>query len=114
MAARILEAYGEVDIRRRLADVTVPTLVLHCRHDACIRSSWAASWRRHSGARFIELDSRNHVLLENEPAWPRFCEAVDEFVGVRAQAATRVARRAPWSSGTDTRERRILELVATA
>jgi len=115
MAARILEAYGEVDIRRRLADVTVPTLVLHCRHDACIPFKLGRELAAGiPGARFIELDSRNHVLLENEPAWPRFCEAVDEFVG-----GPRTSSHEGRATGTvvlpalTTRERRILELVAT-
>ena len=32
------------------------------------------------GAEFVELDSRNHILLEHEPAWQRFREAVLAFV----------------------------------
>jgi hypothetical protein len=32
-------------------------------------------------ARFIPLESRNHVLLEEEPAWPVFLSAVREFLG---------------------------------
>ena len=28
------------------------------------------------GAQFVELDSNNHILLENEPAWKRFCDEV--------------------------------------
>ena len=28
------------------------------------------------GAEFVELDSRNHILLEHEPAWQRFRDAV--------------------------------------
>jgi len=30
-------------------------------------------------AEFVELDSRNHVLLEHEPAWKRFCDAILNF-----------------------------------
>ena len=33
------------------------------------------------GAEFVELDSRNHILLEHEPAWERFCATVLEFTG---------------------------------
>ena len=32
------------------------------------------------GAEFVELDSRNHVLLEHEPAWERFQDAVLAFL----------------------------------
>jgi DNA-binding NarL/FixJ family response regulator len=34
------------------------------------------------GAEFVELDSRNHILLEHEPAWQRFCDVVLEFTGI--------------------------------
>lgn len=33
------------------------------------------------GARFVELESRNHVLLEQEPAWQRSREEVLDFLG---------------------------------
>ena len=38
------------------------------------------------GAEFIELDSRNHILLEHEPAWQRFREAVLPFLKPYAAA----------------------------
>jgi DNA-binding NarL/FixJ family response regulator len=38
-----------------------------------------------AGAQFVELDSRNHILLEDEPAWARFQEIVREFIGVAAE-----------------------------
>jgi hypothetical protein len=31
-------------------------------------------------ARFVPLDSRNHVLLETEPAWSRFLDEVRAFL----------------------------------
>ena len=34
------------------------------------------------GAEFVELDSKNHILLEGEPAWERFCAAVRDFMGI--------------------------------
>jgi DNA-binding NarL/FixJ family response regulator len=46
---------------------------------------------------------RNHVLLENEPAWKRFCEVVLEFTGQQHQDA-------PFASLTP-REREILSLL---
>jgi hypothetical protein len=33
------------------------------------------------GARFVELDSVNHVLLGNEPAWPVFVREMRRFLG---------------------------------
>jgi len=32
-------------------------------------------------AEFVQLDSRNHILLGNEPAWTGFKEAVLAFTG---------------------------------
>ena len=31
-------------------------------------------------SRFVTLDSPNHILLAEEPAWPRFLEEVDTFL----------------------------------
>ena len=33
------------------------------------------------GGRFVALEGRNHMTLENEPAWPRFLEEVRNFLG---------------------------------
>jgi hypothetical protein len=33
------------------------------------------------GARLVVLDSENHVLLEDEPAWQVFLAELDEFLG---------------------------------
>jgi hypothetical protein len=38
------------------------------------------------GARFVPLDSRNHLVLENEPAFARFIEEIHAFLGQRAEA----------------------------
>jgi hypothetical protein len=32
------------------------------------------------GARFVPLQGRNHILLEDEPAWPRFLSEVRTFL----------------------------------
>ena len=64
-----------------LGEVRTPTLVLHARDDEVIP---VAEGRLMAGgipgAEFVELDSRNHILLEHEPAWQRFREAVLAFV----------------------------------
>jgi len=84
-AAALLEARGAVEVTDLLPQVRTPTLVLHARDDAVTPISegrlLAAGIR---GAQFVELDSRNHILLEHEPAWARFREAVLEFMGVAA------------------------------
>ena len=31
-------------------------------------------------ARFVPLESRNHIMLPDEPAWQRFLQEVDTFL----------------------------------
>jgi pimeloyl-ACP methyl ester carboxylesterase/DNA-binding winged helix-turn-helix (wHTH) protein len=80
-AARILEATGVIEVTALLPRVKVPTLVLHCRNDAAQPFD---EGRRIAagipGARFVALESRNHLILENEPAWGRFLEEVTAFL----------------------------------
>jgi hypothetical protein len=33
------------------------------------------------GARFVSLDSRNHILLSHEPAFQRFLDELRRFIG---------------------------------
>ena len=87
-AARLLSTRAHVDVRRLLGDVRVSTLVLHARGDEVVPiGSGKILASEIPGAEFVELDSANHILLEDEPAWPRFCDAVLAFVGVTAAAA---------------------------
>jgi len=82
IAARLLESRATIDVVALLDQVRTPTLVLHSREDDVVPIAeghiLAAGI---PGAQFIELDSRNHVLLEHEPAWERFCAEVLEFTG---------------------------------
>jgi DNA-binding NarL/FixJ family response regulator len=81
VAARIQESRGDIDLTPDLGRVKAPTLVLHARDDAVIP---VAEGRLLAsgipGAEFVELDSRNHILLEREPAWQRFQDAVLAFL----------------------------------
>jgi class 3 adenylate cyclase/pimeloyl-ACP methyl ester carboxylesterase len=80
-AARNLLANGDVDVTSLLPQVRVPTLVMHARHDARIPFE---SGRRMAagipGARFVPLESQNHVILPSEPAFARFLEEVRSFL----------------------------------
>ena len=108
MAANLLESRGTVDVMALLPRVSVPTLVLHGRNDAVTPISEGRLIATEiPGAQFVELDSRNHVLLAHEPAWQRFQEAVGEFTGVSAPAA---ADEAPFAALTS-REREVLQLL---
>jgi pimeloyl-ACP methyl ester carboxylesterase/DNA-binding CsgD family transcriptional regulator len=108
IAAELMQARAQIDVTHLLGEVRVPTLVLHARHDAV---SALAEGRllaaRIPGAEFVELESPNHVLLEHEPAWPRFQEAILGFLGVAAPAPG----EDPAFGALSAREREILALL---
>jgi pimeloyl-ACP methyl ester carboxylesterase/DNA-binding CsgD family transcriptional regulator len=84
-AGALLEARGNVDVREYLPQVSVPTLVIHASHDQIAPLSQGHYLAANiPGAAFVQLDSRNHVLLEHEPAWQQFQHTVLEFTGQAA------------------------------
>ncbi|HEX6117983.1 MAG TPA: alpha/beta fold hydrolase [Dongiaceae bacterium] len=80
-AAQLMIALGNIDVTHLLPQVTTPTLVLHSRDDAAVPFSTGRELATSiPGARFMPLNSRNHLILEQEPAWPRFLEEVRSFL----------------------------------
>ena len=80
-AVRNLVANGDTDVSALLGQVSVPTLVMHARDDARVPFDQG---RRLAagipGARFVSLASRNHLILEDEPAFPRFVQEIRAFL----------------------------------
>lgn len=99
------------DARDLLARVHLPTLVLHALDDHMNPFHEARFLAAHiRGARLVALESSNHILLEDEPAWPVFLREVEQFV-----AEDREVAASPRDSGVDTlssREREVLALAA--
>ncbi len=80
-AARYLETAGEIDVTELLGQVRVPTLVLHARGDTQVPFEQGRKLAAGiPGAKFVALQSSNHILLEQEPALQRFFEEVDLFL----------------------------------
>lgn len=107
VVGQLLSARAEVDLAGALGGVRCRTLVLHARNDEVIpvaESRLLAS--DIPDAEFVELDSRNHILLEDEPAWTRFREAVTAFLGGDASHGD------PVFAALSPREREVLELIA--
>ena len=81
-AFRLTEAVADSDVVDRLAEVEAPTLVLHATGDAMVPFD---EGRRIAmgipGARFVALESRNHLLLDDEPAFARFLTEIRDFLG---------------------------------
>lgn len=81
-AARIFEALGEFDVRERLPALTIPVLVMHARGDSLVPFE---EGRRLASlipdARFIPLESPNHLIMRHEPAWKVFVSEMRQFLG---------------------------------
>lgn len=81
-AARYLEASANIDVSHLAAEVKTPTLVLHARNEIVWPITWAQQMAAAiPNARFVALNSKNHLLLEHEPAAERFLEEVRLFLG---------------------------------
>jgi pimeloyl-ACP methyl ester carboxylesterase/DNA-binding CsgD family transcriptional regulator len=106
VAADLLESRAAIDVSDLLPLVRTPTLVVHPREDEVTPIE---EGRRLAegipGAEFLELESRNHILLEHEPAWDRFRNAVLEFIGEAS------AVRESVFAALSTRERQVLSLM---
>jgi DNA-binding SARP family transcriptional activator/alpha-beta hydrolase superfamily lysophospholipase len=89
-AARLMIDLGKIDVSHMLAQVSVPTLVLHSVNDAAVPFSAGREIASSiPGARFLPLDSCNHVILDHEPAWPRFLEEIRAFLHEDGDTARR-------------------------
>jgi len=108
----------DVDVTDLLTQLDVPTLVLHARGDQMVD---VANGRLLAagipGARLVTLESNNHVLLADEPAWPVFLREVTGWVAADREPA-RSTTPAPGHTAAHaldsltTREREVLQLVA--
>jgi len=119
MASRLMRARGRIDVSRLVGGVAAPTLIFHARDDATVEFERGRELAALiPGAQFVPLEGRNHLLLADEPAWPRFLEALDAFF---RQAPVGANRPAPSAAGLPTpgvalgvseREVEVLRLVA--
>ena len=99
-----------MDVSDLLPKISCPTLVIHARNDARVpfaEGRMIASLI--AGAEFVALESRNHILLEHQPAWKQFFAEVARFIHGQGPGAD--------SPGTafdelTERERGVLELIA--
>jgi pimeloyl-ACP methyl ester carboxylesterase/DNA-binding CsgD family transcriptional regulator len=106
IAAKLFEARAEVENTDDLGHVRAPTLVLHARGDQVVGIEEGRLLAANiAGAEFVELDSRNHILLQDEPAWQRFCEAVQSFLQPGAAIIA-----SPFAA-LSARERQVLSLI---
>jgi len=108
-AARIFSSWSEIDVTDLAPRVRCPTLVLHPRRDGRVPFEEGRLLATLiPGARFVPLESRNHVLLEGEPALARLFA---EFRGFLREGDDAGTNENPFPNLTP-REREVLELLA--
>jgi len=108
IAARLLESRAMIDVTELLGQVRASTLVLHARGDVVVPIAEGHLLAGGiPGAQFVELDSNNHILLEHEPAWGRFCDEVLEFMALKGQSGV----EDPAFASLSPREREVLMLI---
>jgi DNA-binding CsgD family transcriptional regulator len=107
MAARLRRARSEIDVTELASRVDVPTLVLHAQDDGVVPFE---EGRRLASlipeARFVPLESRNHILLADDPAWSEFVSELRAFIGSHEVA------RPSGLPDLSRRELEVLDLVA--
>ena len=105
-AVRHLKVSDQIDVTDIAPRVSCPTLVLHARNDARVSFEEGRLFAALiPGARFVPLESRDHVLLAGEPAWQRFVEELRAFLPSASPEAGAFAE-------LTARERELLEFLA--
>jgi pimeloyl-ACP methyl ester carboxylesterase/DNA-binding CsgD family transcriptional regulator len=112
IAVRLRNAAYDINVSHLAPLVTAPTLVLHATGDAAVPvREGRLTAELIPGARFVALDSRNHLLMENEPAWHHFLSEMRAFLGNDEHPPEAEDTSLVFSRLTD-REREVLEIVA--
>jgi pimeloyl-ACP methyl ester carboxylesterase/DNA-binding CsgD family transcriptional regulator len=106
-AVRLFQARGEVDVTDLASQVAAPTLVLHARDDRVVPfEEGRLLTALMPTARLVPLDSPNHILLRDEPAWTTLLSELRGFLGTKAPA------RPQMTEELSSRELDVLALVA--
>jgi pimeloyl-ACP methyl ester carboxylesterase len=80
-AMRLWEMNAQVEATELAKQVSVPTLVLHCKGDRVSPLDEGRYMARLiPGASFVELPGNNHALLAGTPAFDRFFEEATKFL----------------------------------
>jgi pimeloyl-ACP methyl ester carboxylesterase len=107
-AARLFRARGVIDVTAVAGEVGARTLVVHARGDRVVPVEEGRLLAALvPGARLVVLDSENHILLADEPAWDQFLSELEAFLGAAGSPA-----RSAGLSDLSPRELEVLELVA--
>jgi pimeloyl-ACP methyl ester carboxylesterase/DNA-binding CsgD family transcriptional regulator len=110
-AVRLLQIGWDVDVRDAARKIKCPVLIVHPERDVVSpidEGRLLASLI--PNCRFVPLDSENHMLLADEPAWGRFYAAVRDFLAEPGYVPAR--RNTLWLDALTPRERGVLDGIA--
>jgi pimeloyl-ACP methyl ester carboxylesterase/DNA-binding winged helix-turn-helix (wHTH) protein len=97
-ALRLFDACLDMDVTQAASALDLPTLILHGREDMRIPFEQGVSLAALiKGSRLVPLDTQNHLLRPDEPAWPHLLEEVDTFL---AEDQSDESTRSPRSGHT--------------
>jgi pimeloyl-ACP methyl ester carboxylesterase/DNA-binding CsgD family transcriptional regulator len=109
VAAQLLWSMQRIDVLDLAATLRVPTLIAHSRGDMRVPFDQGCKLAATiPGARFVPLESKNHVLLPDEPAWTVFHAELATFLGQDRPVRPLAVREA----GLTPAEATLLDLVA--
>lgn len=111
-AARLMSISWDVDVRDAAARIRCPVLVVHPERDAVVpieEGRLLASLI--PDCRFVQLDSENHLLLADEPAWSHLFAQVRSFLAEPDRVPAPGRGALPLGALTS-RERAVLEGIA--
>ncbi|MCC6895476.1 MAG: alpha/beta fold hydrolase [Anaerolineae bacterium] len=84
---KLQQVYNQIYIPELATNVRTPTLVLHPKHDAAVPFEEGRIIAVHMAeARFVPLDSKNHIILTTEPAWNQLWREFYHFFGFELPA----------------------------
>jgi DNA-binding CsgD family transcriptional regulator len=111
-AVRLLEIGWDIDVREAARKIKCPVLIVHPERDVVSpieEGRLLASLI--PGSRFVPLDSENHMLLTDEPAWARLYAEVRNFLAEPSNIRAPCRNALPLGELTP-RERAVLEGIA--
>ncbi|WP_323769189.1 alpha/beta fold hydrolase [Antarctobacter sp.] len=80
-AVSLRKVIDRFDVRADLPKVRIPALIFHAAGDAIHPLSQGQKLAAHlPGAQFVQLDSRSHMLLPQDPAWSAMLDRTDAFL----------------------------------
>jgi pimeloyl-ACP methyl ester carboxylesterase/DNA-binding CsgD family transcriptional regulator len=110
-AVRVVSSFFNIDVRAAAARVICPALVAHARRDRRVPFEEGVQLAELiASARFLPLETDNHILVEQEAAFAQFFAALADFMPGRS-AATQGLDAAAFAELT-ARERDVLEHIA--